>query len=154
MVTYEPGSALGRAGDLWPLRHTWHVCSAGVSPALRLVWVAAGWLLPAPGPAGWGESHTRRGCAGCTLCLSPAAMADLWGLLSAPAVNHCWCLPDTWFLEEQGMFLWLSDVWKFQCAAHRSEELSTPFLRLSRQSATELRLMLAHGGGHPRCLSS
>lgn len=128
--------------------------SAGVSPALRLARVTAGRLLPAWGPAGWGESHTRRGCVGCTPCLCPANKADLWGLLSAPAVNHCRYLPGASFPEEQGVLLWLSDVWKFQCVAHRSEKLATPSLRLSKQSATELHLMLAHGGGCPRYLSN
>lgn len=84
MVTYEAGTVLGRAGDLWLLRHTWHVSSAGVSPALRLSRVAAGWLHPAPGLAGWGESHTRKGCAGRTPCLSPATTVDLWGLAVSP----------------------------------------------------------------------
>lgn len=103
------------------------------SPALQLVLVAAVQLRPALGPAGWGVSHTRRGCPGCTPCLSPAATVDLWLLLLSPAVNHCWCLPSAWFLEEQGVFLHLLDVWRCQCAAHRSEKLSTPCPRLGGQ---------------------
>lgn len=150
---YEPGSMLGRAGDLWLLRRMWHVSNAGVPPASRLAGVAAGQLLPAPGPAGWGGSHMRLGCAGCALCLFPTAMADLRGLLSTLAVNCCWCLTDASCLEEQGVFLWLSNVWKSQCVAHRSEATPDP-LRLSRQSATEFQLMLAHGRGYPCCLSN
>lgn len=153
VVLYEPGSALGRAGDLWSLGHTWHKQCRSVS--CSKTGLGGCWPAPSsPGPAGWGESPTRRGCMGCARGLSPAATADLRGLLSAPAENHRRCLPGAWFLEEQGTFLWLSDMWKFRCAALRPEKLATPFVRWSRQSAAEICLALAHGGGRPRRLSS
>lgn len=112
---------------------TWHVNNSGLSSALKLPWLAAGWILPDP-ESGWGECHTKIGCAGCTLCLSPSATGGVGDLPSALAVNHCWYLHSTWFLEELGVFLWLLDVWKFQCVAHRSEKLDTSFLRLVTES--------------------
>ena len=63
-------------GHVWwtweRIRESWPSVAIEVPVARRqrrLARVAAGRLLPALGPAGWGEPRTRRGCAGCTLCL-------------------------------------------------------------------------------------
>lgn len=127
--TYEPWSMLGSAGGVWPLRHL--VCKQCGTIFCFKTGLSGCWLDPfRPRTAGWGECYTKRGSAGCTLCLSPSAPGNVWDLPSALAVNHCWYCHSTWFMEEQGVFLWLSDVWKFQCVAHRSEKLDTLFLRL------------------------
>jgi len=129
VVTYgEPGSALGRAGHLWPLRCLWHAGSAG-----WLGWLLAGFFQPWDQPAG--------------VSLAPGG-----AVRGAPCA---WgCLRDAGFLEERGVFLWLLDMRKFQCGAHASEKLATLSLRLCRQSAAELRLTLADGGVHPCCRSN
>lgn len=125
IVRYEPGSVLGRTGYLWLLRHAWHVSSARVSLALTLARLAAGWLLAAPGSAGWGKSHTRRFFAGCTLCLSRTTTCGVcwWPLLCTTAGTSL--VPYSWRNRACFCGCWM-------CT------------RLSRQSATELYLMLAH----------
>lgn len=128
MGTYKPWST----GGVWPLRHV--VCKQCRTIFCFKTGLSGCWLDPfKPRTAGWGECYIKRGCAGCTLCLSHSAMENVWDPPSSLAGNHCWYLYSTWFTEEQSAFLWLTDVWKFQCVAHRSEKLDTPFLRLGNR---------------------